>query len=110
MKPQYRDKLDVYYKNHEVSKGLLILTNELTDNVPKPQDGDYWGDWWLADNKQYLLFKRNNIEYDIELSRAKTQSQMFIWLMHMADKRWISAEDLGQLTYAFHDMFQIYGR
>src|SRR5262245_2656191 len=42
--------------------------------------------------------------YQIVLDRIDTIAKLGDWLMHMADKKWVAAEDLGNLVAAVRDL------
>lgn len=43
--------------------------------------------------------------YEIVLERIDTVAKLGDWLMHMANKNWVTPDDLGQLVFAMRDLY-----
>ena len=72
------------------------------------RDGQEWGRW---------RYRRSNLTletdvpdaaprttYDVDLRRCNNSAQILDWILHMREKVWISAADIGHLVIALDDL------
>lgn len=76
-------------------------TDVLEDRPPR--HGDNWGRWTLNGKGAYWSLDIKH--YYINLNGVTTNAQMNDWIFQLAGKTWIMAEDLGNLIWAFDDIF-----
>jgi hypothetical protein len=46
--------------------------------------------------------------YDIPVAEARTAWEVGKWVLHLANKRWVSAEDLGYMVQAVRDINKLW--
>lgn len=62
--------------------------------------GKVWGRWRYKPNYASVQIKT----YEIELSRIATATKLGDWLLHLAEKNWITTSDLGNLVVALTEL------
>lgn len=71
---------------------------------PPHEDGDFWGPWVWRKRYNVLVYTAQN--YEIDLDSIMTREQKYSWIIHMANKVWVTQEALGHLVHAFRDLFR----
>lgn len=80
----------------------LEVLDELGKEKP-PKHGDYWGRWKLNGNGEFWSLDIG--DYWIRLDDITSNAQMNDWIFQLANKTWITPDDLGNLVFAFEDIF-----
>jgi hypothetical protein len=74
---------------------------ELEDKL---HDKQQWGRWIFNANNLTLV-QSENTWYEIDLETITDSAEMLDWIFQMAQKSWVSTEDLGNLIRGFEDLF-----
>ena len=94
----------VKYMHREI--GGIGSLSEMVDEVvneQRPKHGDNWGRWKL--NGYGGSWSVDLEGYCIRLDDITSNAKMNDWIFQMAGKSWVTADDLGNLIYAFDDLF-----
>lgn len=89
---------------------------DYVEHMRGPIDGAAWGPWTLSQtgDEYFLVYNDGKIdEYYIQLSSVKSRADIVGWLGHLAMKSWATANDLGNLVKALHDVsgsLEFFGR
>jgi hypothetical protein len=75
-----------------------------------PKHGDRWGRWVLNGDGQNWTLDLTDIgetgsEYYIPLYSIHESSQLLDWIIQLADKTFVSTEDIGCLVLALDEIF-----
>jgi hypothetical protein len=65
-----------------------------------------WGRWRYSPTDPHSLDLIDGGAYEVVLDRLDTVAKLGDWLLHLADKNWVTAEDLGNLVLAVRDLHQ----
>jgi hypothetical protein len=67
-----------------------------------------WGNWTYNANKPPSIdHGRGLAAYEISLDRIDNDAKLGTWLLHLAEKGWVTADDLGNLVLALRDLEQV---
>ena len=66
------------------------------DSIGPPKHGQRWGNWTY--NGPNLTHQHPH--YEIDLARCLDDATTFGWILHVAEKRWCTPEDIGNLVKA----------
>ena len=101
----YRKKCEQLRKQHDAGKPGIRSLGDLFIS-PDPEHGDTWRCWTY--NAETLVlsytpapgrgFMGNGYEVDLE------RPGLLPFIFHVADKGWISVEDMGNLIFALSDL------
>lgn len=69
----------------------------------KPAHGDHWGRWTLNGEGEYWSLDTDG--YYVPLHSIRTNAQMNDWVFQLAQKLWLTPEDLGHFVLALLDIF-----
>ncbi len=69
------------------------------------QDGHRWGKWaYNKDTLTIVYHSGEKWEYEVDLERCKTTSDILDWIVQIAQKAWATPEDIGNLVRALDEL------
>lgn len=101
----YRDRCEKFWQSKADEFGCVYI-RDYPDH-PKPEYGDWWGDWQYKPNNTLNIKIEKCGNYEVDLESANTLAQCANWVFHMSAKSWLSAYNLGQLVLALSDIKHI---
>lgn len=70
-------------------------------------DGGSWGSWTYVPAEMSLRFETG---YTIDLKTIHDGAELLHWMGHMAEKEWLTDQELGQFVRAIDELFDIRNR
>jgi hypothetical protein len=72
---------------------------------PKYEDGHAWGRWrYQFSNLTLNLMKEDKLIYGVDLERCNDSAQILNWIVQVAEKAFVTPEDIGYLVLALNDL------
>lgn len=102
----YREKVRNAGKSGNPA-GFVSAKEILERETPSPEDGDIWGRWVYRKAVRCLfIYPYEHVEnfYDVDLDTCKTPRAVMDWLLQLSEKTWATADDIGNLLLAIHDI------
>ncbi len=84
----------------------MATTARIAEGAPPIRSGRRWGPWTYHKRAHCLVYQGGPYAgaYDIPLAECVEYGRAMGWALHMANKNWISASDLGFLVRALRDI------
>jgi hypothetical protein len=105
----YPDKVRKTWESKGDANGAMDAA-ELIDRLnemPSPQHGDTWGNWWYDQKNKVLEHKTSR--YYVILKQCVNSANVLDWIAQIKNKTWASAKDLGDLVTALDDLLDLQG-
>ena len=108
MTPEEMQKLNDLEKVEIYSAGdLCDLVDLQTMRLKEDIDAGKAWDNWSYNPSEPPSIDYTPYRYEIVLMRIANDGDLGAWLLHLVDKQWITAEDIGNLVLAITDLEQV---
>lgn len=67
-------------------------------------NGKRWGHWEYKKNNLTLVFRGSEGQYEVDLERCNTSSEILDSILQISQKQWITPEDIGNLVRALDEL------
>ena len=86
-----------------------IKTCELGKRVYEELDERLTSGWgkWTLDLETNVLVHQERADYEVDLDRMATTTEVLDWIFHLTGKNWLTEEDLGHLVRAVAGILRV---
>jgi hypothetical protein len=101
----YRQRKEKAFEEGRGDRTALSLREFLSIELPEPDDGDTWGNWTFQKGNLTLQYRsKDNFDYEVNLEELDTTLDVVVWLKHLSEKAYMTAEDIGNFFLAIQDL------
>lgn len=89
---------------------MALIDQEAAELRASIDAGTYrWGRWRYdtVGTPALCIEAARDYEYDIPAARMTNARDLAGWMLHLREKRWVTANDLGNVVYAVHDLARL---